>query len=169
MRDRDIYAKTVAGRDEIATRARKLPSTLRALLLVVDGQRDAAELLRLGAGLHAPDDGLAQLRDKGLIALRDEVAAAGGSGDAAPADAAAIAPSERFRTMSALMSEAVKAHLGLRGFMMQLKIERCGNAEELAVLLPELRAALAKSRGDAVAGAWLAAVQASAGAEPVPG
>ena len=162
MRDRDIYSKTAAGRDEIETRARKLPTTLRALLLVVDGQRDAAELTRLGAGLHAPADGLAQLRDKGLVALRDEVAAEPG----AVIDAINV-PSERFRTMSALMSEAVKAHLGLRGFMMQLKIERCGNAEELAALLPELRTALAKSRGDAVAGAWLAAVQASAGAEPV--
>ncbi|QCW25441.1 hypothetical protein FE772_06945 [Lysobacter enzymogenes] len=49
------------------------------------------------------------------------------------------------------MSEAVREHLGLRGYFLQLKIERCANSDELAALLPELSAALAKVRKDDVA------------------
>jgi hypothetical protein len=40
----------------------------------------------------------------------------------------------------------VREHLGLRGYFMQLKIERGGNAEELLALLPDLATALAKTR-----------------------
>ena len=44
------------------------------------------------------------------------------------------------------MSDAVREHLGVRGYFMQLKIERCGNAGELLALLPDLATALTKTR-----------------------
>ncbi|MNU07611.1 hypothetical protein D3C72_2532780 [compost metagenome] len=49
------------------------------------------------------------------------------------------------------MSETVREHLGLRGYFLQLKIERCSNSEELGEVLPELSAALAKARKDDIA------------------
>ena len=49
------------------------------------------------------------------------------------------------------MSDAVREHLGLRGYFLQLKIERCGNAEELLGVLPDLAAALGKTRDFALA------------------
>ncbi len=52
------------------------------------------------------------------------------------------------------MSEAVRAHLGLRGYFLQLKIERCTDAAGLRQVLPELRQALAKSRGEDFAVFW---------------
>lgn len=42
--DGDVYAKTDKGRDEIATRADRLPARLRNLLLMIDGQRERAGL-----------------------------------------------------------------------------------------------------------------------------
>ena len=52
------------------------------------------------------------------------------------------------------MREAVRAHLGLRGYFLQLKIERCTDAAGLQAVLPELRQALAKSKGDSFASDW---------------
>jgi hypothetical protein len=60
------------------------------------------------------------------------------------------------------MSEAVRAHLGLRGYFLQLKVERCTDADGLQALLPELRAALAKAKGESFAADWERALEATA-------
>ena len=61
MHDTAIPNKTPAGRDEIESRARKLPANLRSILLLVDGQRTARQLRDVISGLHAPVDALDQL------------------------------------------------------------------------------------------------------------
>ncbi|MEH6417751.1 hypothetical protein [Pseudomonas sp. CGJS7] len=162
MRDSDVPVKTNEGRDEIQHRTRKLPTVLRSILLIVDGDRSARHLRDLIASLHGPADALEQLETMGLIASSAAVAAtqvahaptpaeafavpAAVNGAAVPADAA-----QRYQTLYTLMSETVREHLGLRGYFLQLKIERCGNSEELAELLPDLSAALAKVRKDDIA------------------
>ncbi|TKR33947.1 hypothetical protein FCE95_06665 [Luteimonas gilva] len=152
MRADEVYAKTDAGREEIETRARKLPPALRSTLLLVDGRRNIAQLLGLASGLHAPPDALAQLAEQGLIAPLAQIAEAA----AAWSDAA-----DRYRVLSGLMSEAVRQHLGLRGYFMQLKIERCNDTDELSALLPELTAAIAKSKGVPSAQQWERGVRAA--------
>lgn len=146
--DGDRLQKTDAGRAEIANRSQKLAPALRSILLLVDGRRDAGTLRKLGAGLHAPADALDQ-----LLALRliGSDAAAGGvaGGVAANSDVAL-----RYSTLSGLMSEAVREHLGLRGFFVQLRIERCNDVAELEALLPDLAEAIAKPRGRDFAREW---------------
>jgi hypothetical protein len=142
-----IYSKTDAGRAEIQTRARKLSPALRSILLLVDGQRDATTLRRTAAGLRAPPDALEQLMALGLI--RNVHAFA----DVAIARPSSVI-SQRFRTVSGLMSAAVREHLGLLGFFMQLKIERCSDMTELEALLPDVGEAVAKARGFDCARQW---------------
>lgn len=156
MRDSDVPVKTNEGRDEIEHRTRKLPPMLRSILLIVDGERSARHLRELAASLHGPADALEQLEQLGLIASSAAVAAT--LAPQAPAPRAAAAPAtplsdsaQRYQALYALMSEAVREHLGLRGYFLQLKIERCASSDELAALLPELSAALAKVRKDDVA------------------
>lgn len=156
MRSDEVYAKTEAGRDEIQTRARKLPPALRSTLLVVDGRRTIAQLLGLASGLHAPPDALAQLAELGLIAPLAQMASAGAPQLSPQSDSA-----ERFLLLSGLMSEAVRQHLGLRGYFMQLKIERCADTDELSALLPELTAAIAKAKGAQSATQWEQGVRAA--------
>lgn len=146
--DDDRFRKTDAGRAEIANRSQKLAPALRSILLLVDGRRDAAALRKLAEGLHAPPDALERLLAMRLI-----------DGNAGSADVlqAGVAPSEvamRYGNLSGLMSEAVREHLGLRGFFMQLKIERCSDLVELEALLPDLAEAVARSRGRDVARVW---------------
>ncbi|WP_394538007.1 hypothetical protein PRJ39_19005 [Lysobacter enzymogenes] len=162
MRDSDVPVKTNEGRDEIEHRTRKLPPMLRSILLIVDGERSARHLRELAVSLHGPADALEQLEQMGLIASSAAVAAslaatprapaaASSGATSAPAPAASSASAQRYQALYALMSEAVREHLGLRGYFLQLKIERCASSDELAALLPELSAALAKVRKDEVA------------------
>lgn len=139
MHDNAVPNKTLAGRDEIGSRSRRLSASLRSILLLVDGQRTARQLQEMIEGLHAPADALDQLVSLGLIA--GEATAMPSAPEAPPSEAA-----NRYSMLHVLMSDAVREHLGLRGYFMQLKIERCGNAEELLALLPDLSAAVAKAR-----------------------
>ncbi|WP_369933986.1 hypothetical protein [Xanthomonas tesorieronis] len=173
------YAKTDAGRQEIADRARRLPAQLRSILLVVDGHKDDNALQQIVAGLHAPEDALAQLQQMGLIARGGGVAAAPAAPPSIPASSAspvastttladAIPPSaspgdtpvsqeaaQRYSRLYDAMSEAVRKHLGLKGYFMQLRIERCSDAAALEALLPEFTAALGKAKSPALAARWL--------------
>ena len=77
MQDSEIYTKTEAGREEIRTRALKLSMAMRAILLMVDGQRTVADLRNIIAGSKAPADALDTLLAQGLIAAtREPVSAA---------------------------------------------------------------------------------------------
>ena len=67
MQDTDIYTKTEAGREEIRTRALKLSMPMRAILLMVDGQRTVADLRGIIAGSKAPADALDTLLAQELI------------------------------------------------------------------------------------------------------
>src|SRR6185436_7586709 len=59
--------KTDLAREMLAPGQRRLPPALRALLITVDGKRNAEELRQLGRGLGLGDDGLARLVDQGLV------------------------------------------------------------------------------------------------------
>ena len=184
MSESGWYAKTEAGRQEIADRARRLPAQLRSILLVVDGQKDDDTLQQIVAGVHAPADALAQLQQMGLIRRGGDAplppvtapaapsASASTSNAPPPASAAAVAgalhaladPSaapvsreaaQRYSRLYDAMSEAVRQYLGLKGYFMQLKIERCSDAAALEALLPELAAALGKAKSPALAARWL--------------
>lgn len=149
-----IYLKTRAGRSEIDTRERKLSPVLRLVLLLVDGRRTGRELARLAADLHAPADALDTLVAMGLIELAGNLADTGAAWHAgAPVDPQTL-KAERFRLLYGLLSESVKQHLGLRGYFMQLKVERCADADALAALLPEVSDAIARARGEAVREQW---------------
>jgi hypothetical protein len=59
--------KTDLARELLAPGQRRLPPALRALLITVDGKRNAEELRQLGRGLGLGDDGLTRLVDQGLV------------------------------------------------------------------------------------------------------
>jgi hypothetical protein len=158
-----IPAKTDAGRAEIETRAQRLPAALRSLLLLVDGQRGAAELDAIARRLHAPADALEQLAALGLVT-------ASGAGVRHPADVAALihearsdTDAQRHLILYALMNDATRAHLGLvGGYLTQLKLERADDAAALEALLPMLQTALTKARDARVAAEIIAGIRAAA-------
>ena len=194
MRDGELYFKTEAGKREIQDRALRLPAALRSILLMVDGQRDQAQLRELMAGLRAPDDAIEQLVVKGLIQRGDGAPAAAPIVEApvealtetsAPAPAPAPAPVQiqalaeaqvpetapvlaalpgaismptdfgNYRRLYNFVTDAVGLHLGLKGYFMQLKVERCTDVDALLALLPEVATALTKAKSHTFASEWL--------------
>lgn len=150
------FFKTEAGRQEIAQRTRKLATGLRSILLMVDGRRSEAELAELIGVLHAPSDALAQLAAEGLIAMRAD------AGEAGPVPGGTgMTAAERYIALYTLLSDGIRVHLGLKGYFLQLKVERCADADALQALLPEMATALAKARDHAFATRWLDGVRAS--------
>ncbi|MFB9069200.1 hypothetical protein [Pseudofulvimonas gallinarii] len=144
-----FYTKTEAGRREIKTRQHKMSMGLRSLLLVIDGQRSGEQLRAVIMGLRAPPDSLKQLRDLGLIER------AGATPEGPVADTPPLSETaNRYGILYALMTDVVRENLGVRGYFFQLKIERAEDAEALLGLMPDLRAALTKARGEDYAEQW---------------
>lgn len=147
-----IYAKTAAGRREIEDRALRLAPALRSVLLLVDAQRDERELLQMAQGLHAPEDVLTQLASMQLIE------AVSGSAEVKPALPVTTQLGDdplRYQQLRDWMAESVRKHLGLKGYLIQLKIERSKTAVGLEQLWPELAGALGKAKSPAFATRWL--------------
>ncbi|AUZ54389.1 hypothetical protein B1L07_03830 [Stenotrophomonas acidaminiphila] len=147
-----IHAKTAAGRREIEDRGLRLAPALRSVLLLVDGQRDSRELLQMAQELRAPEDALEQLLALGLIEV------VGGNVERAPPVPVTTQLGDdplRYQQLRDWMAESVRRHLGLKGYLIQLKIERSRSAVGLEQLWPEVAAALGKAKSPAFASRWL--------------
>jgi len=172
-----VYLKTEAGHDEIRTRARKLEHKLRALLLLVNGERPRSELLGQLGGLGIDDQAITTLLDAGLIVPattpgpepvapratpsesaspdRTQGAAPVFSADATPeadaADTTASLAADTYRRVYRFYTETIGQQLGLRGYLLQVKVEKAASLPELAALREPFHAALEKARGAPVA------------------
>ena len=99
--------KTELARQMLAPGQRQLPPALRALLITVDGKRDAQELLRLARGLGLGDDGLSRLVDQGLVELPRALKPAVAAAAPAPAPASASASTSTASAIQAVDADEV--------------------------------------------------------------
>lgn len=165
-----VYRKTDAGREEIRVRGRRLSVPLRATLLMVDGRRTLPELRRLASSVRAPGDALESLFADGLIEVDAQVpvqppepvrpvapVAAATTPPAPITMAATPAAIDHEAPMSLYqhLSLAVRSHLGMGDYVLQLRLDRCGDEDELRALLPDLHQALVKAKGEEFANDWL--------------
>lgn len=187
-----VFHKTEQGQDEIRTRARKLDHKLRALLLIVNGERRCSELLAQTGGMGVGPQSIETLLEAGLIraeAAHEPAAPAGSpampaaaasvsisaSGDgkadslfsmyamrgtsvqvrdeALPAQAATPPAEGTYQQLYHFYTDVIGHHLGLRGYLLQVKVEKAASPAELAALRAPLYAALHKAKGEITAGA----------------
>jgi hypothetical protein len=141
----EIYAKTDEGLRELKERTRSLPITLRSLLIMIDGNRTVDEVLRRARALRVDSDDLATLERAGLIAKRFSAPSAVDT-DAAPAPRSE-SEVQRFLDAQQQMSDAINAHLGFRGYLMMMRLQRAANLRDLHDLLPDFAQALVKRMG----------------------
>ncbi|MBF6987579.1 hypothetical protein [Cupriavidus sp. IK-TO18] len=185
-----IYRKTDAGQDEIRTRARKLDHKLRALLLMVNGERRGQDLLAQVAGMGVGPDALDMLAAQGLVEPVHEaapaLAAAAAAPDAPARTSAAAADTnlfsvyamrhgpaatpdaaqttqpthssaeiDAFQRLYHFYTDVIGQHLGLRGYMLQVKVEKAQDLPALLTLREPLHAALLRAKGEITAHAIL--------------
>ena len=145
MNPGEIYAKTDEGTRELKERQRNLPIALRSILIMIDGNRTVAEVLERARALRVDASAFAALEREGLIAKRFSAPSA------AESATVPVARSEdevqRFLTAQQKISDAINAHLGFRGYLMMMRLQRASNLRDLHDLLPDLAQALVKRMG----------------------
>lgn len=171
MQHGDRIQKSAKGRAAIAGRSAELSASLRTLLLMIYGDKTAAEYGQLASQLPVGRDGLARLAELGLV----EVVSVSGSVLPHPPQSAAVkppAPAPLSAPLSAPMAdlpalqgthtvdeaalqkllypEFVRAvsDLGLRSVMLLLRVERAMSVKDLLALRQEVEAAIAKAKGE---------------------
>jgi len=145
MNQGEIYAKTEEGVRELKERKRNLPVALRSLLIMVDGNRTVAEVLERARVLRVDVTALATLERAGLIAKRFSAPSATES--AAAPSARSESEIERFLAAQQKLSDAINEHLGFRGYMMMMRLQRASNLRDLRDLLPDFAKAMVKRVG----------------------
>lgn len=159
-----IYDKTAKGREEIATRKHQLAPRLRTLLVLVDGRKTEEELLRNVAGLGLTAGALNELLTGEFIVLSTSYVSLA----EAPLEEPPTAPSapesetlqlppaaqvQQFQSLYNFFNKTIKSTIGLRGFTLQLKVEKASSVDDFRELrLPYLEA-VQKARGNDTAAA----------------
>lgn len=153
-----IYQKTEKGQDEIRTRARHLDQRHRAVLLMINGEKTCDDILvqlqPLGMTQAVFEelerDGYIRTHVPGIAAINPAPASASATPAAAQATAAVSGePSvEGYQRLYRFYTETISRYLGLRGYLLEMKVEKAGNVAELVALRETLKAALTKTRGE---------------------
>ncbi|MGE5104334.1 MAG: hypothetical protein ACM3NZ_06295 [Betaproteobacteria bacterium] len=142
----EIYAKTDLGLRELKERTHNLPITLRGLLILIDGNRTVAQLLVKARALNLDERALRALERGGLIAKRFS-APSDAQREASAEPARSQDEVERYLKAQQMVSDAINAHLGFRGYGLMMRLQKTANIRDLHDLLPEFAKALVKRIG----------------------
>ena len=155
-----ILVKTEAGHQALKGRSVRLTPRQRSAFILFDGKRSMNEVLEAGVGIARED--IDQMIELGLLGqVGGSSSAANAAADAkplvpdVPVHAPAAAPAEpvsqplnsgrssqqRYKDAYPIATQ-LTGSLGLRGFRLNLSVEGTSTYEELAELLPKIRAAV---------------------------
>jgi len=155
--DEIFFDKSEKGKEELTTRKYQLPSKLRPLLVMVDGKQSASVLLKKVLGLGLTEDSFAILLEQGFIVQRanelnpSTVQAEVMPGPETKTRVLATMTPARSLALKNFFSETIKSKLGLRGFGLQLKVERADSIADFLVLGDTLIESIQKSKGGDIA------------------
>lgn len=163
------FDKTEKGREEIVSRTYHLSAKLRPLLVIIDGKHTVEELLKSVQGLGLSQVHLDNLLAEGFIVARPANATAAPATAATtdqtpinanpinlapPKQAIPLTPEQSAAQLLMIrnfFNENVKSNLGLRGFGMQLKVERAETRDDFLQLREPFLEAVEKAKGEALA------------------
>lgn len=142
----EIYAKTEEGVRELKERKLNLPIPLRSVLIMVDGNRTVGQVLERAQTLRVDADTLLALERAGLITKRFGAPSRTEPAAQAPAPRSADEV-QRFTAARTRLSELINHHLGFRGYLMMMRLQRAENLRDLHDFLPDFAQALVKRIG----------------------
>ena len=149
LSDSVILNKTEQGRLVISQRLDAVRAPERAMLVLVDGKTAIGQLRVFLSSVKAGESAFEELLAKGLVEIKPR------SGRREkPAAKKVVFPdftAERFDELYQVMVAISASFLGLRGYFLQLRIERCASLAELETVRPDLLRAIAARHGDQVA------------------
>jgi len=145
MHPGEIYGKTDEGIREIKQRKLNLPVALRSLLIMIDGKATIADVLERARALGVDEESVAALERAGLIAKR--FSAPSVADDTPTAAPPSEDEAQRFRAAQRRLNDLISEHLGIRGYLLVMRLERASNLRDLHDLLPDVAKALIKRIG----------------------
>jgi hypothetical protein len=150
-----IWAKTDAGRIEMQARALVKERARRNLLLLIDGIKSEEMLLANLAGIAAEDfralEALALIAPvAGVQRPAEAPVEARPTGQKAAPEAAPAAPLD-YGQFTAALTQLISTHLGLRGFVLTLAVEKAGTPEELQAVAQRTLEQIRDRKGEVVA------------------
>ena len=145
MHSGEIYAKTEEGLREVRERKLNLPIALRSLLIMIDGKNTVAEVLERARALRVDEESMEALERAGLIAKR--FSAPSVTETALAATPRSEDEAQRFIAAQRKLSNVINEHLGIRGYLLIMRLERGSNLRDLHDLLPDVAKALVKRIG----------------------
>ncbi|MFC7517693.1 hypothetical protein ACFQUU_22035 [Herbaspirillum sp. GCM10030257] len=164
-----VFDKTDKGREEIATRKHHLAPRLRSLLVMIDGKHTAEDLLQKVSGIGLTEQNLNDLHEQGFIHAKAETIVTTASGmpvaaepvtQVAPTASAAANPDvhavlpegqSQFEAIYRFYTETIKSTIGLRGYGLQLKVEKSSSIDEFRQLRQPYLEAVLKAQGPEMA------------------
>lgn len=162
-----ILDKTDKGREEIATRKYQLAPRLRTLLLLVDGKQRTEALLAKVVGLGLSEENITALIENGFIQISAGPPAAEPvpaistpvveavppeSANKASVPQGILADGEtQFSALYHFYTETIKSTIGLRGYGLQLKVERANSIDDFRELRRPYLEAVLKAKGKEMA------------------
>ena len=130
----------------------------RTLLLLVDGKHSAENLLKKVSGLGLNEQAIAELLESELIhAVETAPVAAPAAPEpvetaAAPEPAGILPKGEsQFQALYNFYTETIRSTIGLRGYALQLKVERCASIDDFRELRQAYLEAVLKAKGNEMA------------------
>ena len=152
MQPEDKVQKSTAGRAALNDRSVDLPAPLRTLLLMIYGDKTASQYAELASRLPVGREGFQKLVDMGLIEAVPTLGMIAGMPQTVDVvELKATHTIDEAAQQKLLYPEFVRAvaDVGLRGIMLQIKVERAMSATDLLALRESVESALAKSKGEA--------------------
>jgi len=156
MNPGEIYAKTDEGVRELKERKLNLPIALRSLLIMIDGNRTVGEVLERSRALRVDASTFSALERAGLIAKRFSAPSVDDEKAPAPRSEDEV---ERFIAAQQQLSALINEHLGFRGYLMMMRLQRAENLRDLHDFLPDFAQALVKRMGVGAATAIVAPLE----------
>lgn len=178
-----VLHKTRKGLEEVETRSNRLPGRLRAVLIMVDGQRTAAQLLEQAGDLA--EQLAAQLNDLITLGFIEEARTESildaptprPQSDAAPevavtvSGSSAAAASASAATWTTVPLDVLKARfgkmlndsLGMRAMFLAAQLNTVRNHRDLEAVVDEMAQSLATSMGADAARKWRADARSTLG------
>lgn len=156
MNPGEIYAKTDEGVRELKERKLNLPIALRSVLIMIDGNRTVGEVLERARALRVDASTFSALERAGLIAKRFSAPSVEDEKAPAPRSEDEV---ERFIAAQQQLSALINEHLGFRGYLMMMRLQRAENLRDLHDFLPDFAQALVKRMGVGAATAIVAPLE----------
>jgi hypothetical protein len=148
-----LLVKTQAGQVALKDRQGGLTSRQRTAFILFDGKRTTADVLAATASMGITQDDVQAMLAQGLLAPatgRTVAPLSMGVGDALPSlelsDEVSGRPDMERYQAAYLIATELTASLGLRGFRLNLALERAGSFDDLAALAPKIREAVGDAK-----------------------